>query len=121
MDSGLRRWAQPGKMQGRRTADWNLSARLTWLLRVLSIASLTYRSTIDDDQQASDLICWMGTPTAASQRAPETRSECTTALLVNSCEAREVRECRLDDFVFLHSGAHCARRTLFRKDVIRSR
>ena len=78
---------------GQWTADWNLSARLTWLLRVLSIAPPTYHSTTDDDQRASDLICWMGTPAAASQRAPETRGECppNARRPCSSAAARPVR------------------------------
>ena len=71
MDPGLRQWAQPGKMQGNGQRI-GTCARFTWLPRELRNASPTYRSTIDDDQRATDLICWMGTKTAASQRAPET-------------------------------------------------
>ena len=50
------------------------NARLTWL-----------NKSIENRQRIPRLICWMGTPTTASQRVPETRGECppNARLLVN--------------------------------------
>ena len=91
---------------GQWTADWNLSARLIWLLKVLRIASPTYRSTIDDDQRASDLICWMGTCASAS-KVSTTLSLFT---VVPTAHGNNGKSCE-----------QSKSRTLFRKDVVRSR
>ena len=110
MDSGLRQCAHPRKMQGNER-QIETCARLTWLLKVQRIASPTYRSTIDDDQRASDLICWMGTPIGLLKSAANVRRKHggLARPQLRGCEVRE-RLDGLDDFVLLYCGAHCARK-----------